>query len=149
MKLTALAVLASVAALSACAAYTSLTSPIAATRFDPAACSERRFDVYFDETQVSPEAREAIEAMERQVHGCRIDKVRIVGFDEAQADPSESMEASEARAEAVAGYLVAHTTWPRSTYELVARGDARAMTDQGQDRPMRRRARVIVSASAP
>lgn len=118
--------------------------------FDPAACVERRFSVYFDEdsVQVTPAAGEAIQAVERSLHGCTIQHVRIAGFDEAGGAEQEAQEISLARAEAVATFLESSTQWPRSIYEVVARGDARSTDEEGA-RPMRRRAWVRVTAAPP
>jgi peptidoglycan-associated lipoprotein len=146
MKRIILAALAA-AALGACASQAKVVE--ARSTFDPAACYERTFNVYFEDTQLTAEAREAIQAIEDAVLGCQIDRVRIVGFDEAGGGEEESVEASQARAEAVARYLENTTVWPRRRFEVVARGDARAVNAEGEDRPMRRRARVTVTASPP
>lgn len=117
--------------------------------FDPAACTERRFAVYFDENAaLTWDAREAIRAVERNLHGCTIQHVRIAGYDEAGGAEDEGQDISLARAEAVAAFLESSTPWPRSVYEVVARGDARA-TDESGNRPMRRRAWVRVTAVPP
>ena len=135
------------AALGACASQGN--EVVARNTFDPSACYERTFNVYFENTELTAEAREAIQAVEEAVLGCQIDKVRIVGHDDAGGGEEESAEASQARAEAVAIYLQNTTIWPRRRYEIVARGDARAVNAEGEDRPMRRRARVTVTASPP
>ncbi len=116
--------------------------------FDPASCYERRFNVYYEETALSNEAREAIEAVGRSLEGCRIERVRVIGFAE-QGEADESMEVSQQRADHVAEYLKQITRWPHGVYEVVARGDARAVDDAGEARPLRRRARVVVTASPP
>lgn len=118
---------------------------------DHAACYAREFNVYFDdsETQLSPEAREAIGAVDHSLAGCRIAHVRIVGLADAPGDPNENMQLSEQRAQTVANYLQNTTHWPHSAYELVARGERNATNDDGIDRPMRRRAHVTVTPAAP
>jgi outer membrane protein OmpA-like peptidoglycan-associated protein len=140
--------LAALALLGACVS-TPAPGPRTNLDFDPAACTERRFSVYFDENaQLTWDAREAIRAVERSLHGCTIQHVRIAGYDEAGGGEEESQEISLARAEAVAAFLESSTQWPRSIYEVVARGDARA-TDESGARFMRRRAWVRVTAVPP
>lgn len=119
--------------------------------FDPAACYERVFSVYFESLQedVSPEAAEAIEAVEHSLQGCTIRQVRIVGLAGAPGDTEENMELSQARAEVVADYLERTTNWPRSRFELIARGEEGATNEEGLPRPMRRRAVVRVQSVAP
>jgi outer membrane protein OmpA-like peptidoglycan-associated protein len=135
--------------LAACATTTPAPTPPNNLAFDPAACTERRFSVYFDDNaQLTFDAREAIRAVERNLHGCTIEHVRIAGYDEAGGGEEESQEISLARAEAVAAFLESSTQWPRSVYEVVARGDARATGEEGA-RPMRRRAWVRVTAVPP
>lgn len=135
-------------ALAACATTPEPTPPNNLA-FDPAACTERRFSVYFDDNaELTFDAREAIRAVERNLNGCTIEHVRIAGYDEAGGAEDEAQEISLARAEAVAAFLESSTSWPRSIYEVVARGDARA-TDESGDRPMRRRAWVRVTAVPP
>lgn len=134
--------------LGACA---STSQQAANPNFDPSACYERVFSVYFESMQqeMSPEAREAVDAVESSLSGCRIEQVRIVGLAGAPGDTEENMELSQQRAEIVADYLRETTDWPRSRFEIIARGEEGATNDEGLQRPMRRRAVVRVRASAP
>lgn len=118
--------------------------------FDPSACYQRAFNLYFEgsETDISPEAREAIAAIERSVRGCRIEGVRIVGQAGPVGSEHDNMDLSARRAEAVEVYLQRATDWPRSAYSLRAVGEAGAVTDEGV-RPLRQRASVIVNAVTP
>lgn len=136
-------------ALSACAS--SQDSAQRDPNFDPAACYQRIFSVYFESMQqeMSQEAAEAVDAVENSLRGCRIDHVRIVGLAGAPGDDEENLELSQQRAEIVADYLEATTDWPRSRFELIARGEEGAINEEGLQRPMRRRAVVRVQASAP
>jgi peptidoglycan-associated lipoprotein len=133
------------AALAACA------SPSEETAFDPAACTERDFNVYFEqfEADLSPEAREAIAAVEHSLQGCRIEHVRIIGLAGPVGTEAANMEISTRRAQVIAAYLERSTQWPRSVFELRAAGEENATTDDGLNRPMRRRGRVTVTAVAP
>jgi outer membrane protein OmpA-like peptidoglycan-associated protein len=139
--------LAAAAALSAC---TSMMHHEPAP-VDVTACNEHAFNVYFDDAQtdLTPEARDAIALQSRMMRGCQIQHVRIVGLADAPGDPNENLAISQQRAETVARFLSHHTSWPQSSFELVARGDANATNDDGQARPMHRRARVVVTAAPP
>lgn len=139
------------AALGACASSQIAEAPPAAPSFDASACYERRFAVYYEQwdSALDVEAQEVIAAMDNSLRGCRIDHVRIVGLAGALGPDDANLALSQQRAETLADYLAAHTSWPRSAYEIVARGEEGATTDDGTPRPMRRRARVTVTASAP
>jgi peptidoglycan-associated lipoprotein len=143
-----------VAAMFACALGACETLPGAsddAAEFDPAACYEREFNVYFDgaDATLSPEARAAISAVGTALRGCRIDRVRIVGMADAALEAEISIEISEARARAIRDYLETEFRWAHDKFELRARGDRGAVTDEGLNRPLRSRARVVATASAP
>jgi outer membrane protein OmpA-like peptidoglycan-associated protein len=148
MRITWKAALIAVSAgiVSACA-----STQDAQRAFDPAACYERDFVVYFEaqETELSQDAREVIDAMGEAVRGCRIDHVRIIGSAEAPGSQETNRQISVRRAEVMADYLAQRVGWPRSRFELLATGEQGAVTDDGLTRPMRRRARIIVLAVAP
>jgi outer membrane protein OmpA-like peptidoglycan-associated protein len=118
---------------------------------NPAACSVRDFNVYFDNgtTEISPAARESIGAVGDALQGCRINHVRIIGSAGAVGGAAASDERSEQRALVLADYLSQRFGWPRSPMELLATGERGAVTDEGLDVPMRRRARITVDAVAP
>ncbi len=132
-------------ALSACATATD-DRP-----FDSASCYEREFNVYFDglSTDVSPEAREVIDAMGNNLRGCYIESVRVVGAADAQASAVTNEAVSERRAVAIADYLARRLGWPRDRMAMAALGERGAVTDEGLAVPMRHRARVTVVARAP
>ena len=119
--------------------------------FNPAACSLRDFNVYFEggATEISPAARESIGAVGDALRGCRINHVRIIGSAGAVGGVAASDERSEQRALVLADYLSQRFGWPRSLMELLATGERGAVTDEGLDVPMRRRARITVDAVAP
>jgi peptidoglycan-associated lipoprotein len=119
--------------------------------FDPASCYEREFNVYFDgaDATLSPEARDAINLVGTALRGCRIEHVRVVGMADAVEEASISDEISQARAVAISDYLQDEFHWREDVFELRARGDRGALTDEGLARPVRARARVVVQAVAP
>lgn len=119
--------------------------------FDPAACYARDFVVYFDDGSIllTNEAREAIGAVGDAIHGCTIGEVRVIGSAEDEGGRVEAQEVSERRAQVLAEYLNEHVGWPRRNFTLLATGERGATTDSGLAVPMRRRARIVVNATAP
>lgn len=119
--------------------------------FDPAACYERNFSIYFegDATDLTPLAREVIDLQSAAVDGCRIDGVRIIGLTDAGGSHESNREISVRRAEVLEDYLAQRSGWPRSRTELLAAGESGAVTPDGLNVPMRNRARIIVNAVAP
>jgi OmpA-OmpF porin, OOP family len=136
------------AALGACE---TLPGQDAADAFDPAACYEREFNVYFDgaDATLSAEAREAIDAVGGALRGCNIQQVRIVGMADAALEAEISEEISVQRARAIRDYMETQFHWAHDKFELRARGDRGAVTDEGLNRPLRSRARVVVNAARP
>jgi outer membrane protein OmpA-like peptidoglycan-associated protein len=134
-------------ALSACATDEAV-SPDAP--FDPASCYARDVDVYFDNQGValSAEARGLIDILAGQLHGCRIDSARIIGFAGVRGPEDVNEVVSAERAREIADYLVSRHRWPRERIVVAATGERGAVTEQGTA-PMRRRGRIIVEASPP
>jgi outer membrane protein OmpA-like peptidoglycan-associated protein len=110
-------------------------------------CGNREFNVYFDEwkAELTQDARDAIATVQRDLQGCAIQHVRIVGLAGARGGEVDNLNVSMARAEAIARTLE-EGGWPADHFELAALGEAGATVD-GVARPMRRRARVIVTAA--
>lgn len=119
--------------------------------FDRANCYERVFNVYFegDTTTLSSEATEAIDLIGNSVRGCRIQGVQVIGQADATEDTSATEEVSVARARAVRDYMEHTFHWSHDAFDLRARGDRGAVTDEGLANPLRSRARVVVRAVAP
>jgi peptidoglycan-associated lipoprotein len=112
-------------------------------------CAATQFNVYFEEwkAELSEDARETIALVQRDLQGCSIERVRIIGLAGARGDADVNLEVSMQRAEAIAAALEAGG-WSKDTFELAALGEAGA-TVEDVSRPMRRRAHVMVDASAP
>lgn len=132
-------------ALGACA------TPTRDGPFDPNACYTREFNVYFEGQTVdlSDSAREVIDTMGSAVRGCYIDSVRVIGSADARGGSVTNDEISERRAQVITDYLSERVGWPRSRTEMLATGERGAVTDEGFNVPMRRRAHIVVVATPP
>jgi len=132
--------------LSACA-----TGPQTSASFGPAACYERSFEIYFErfEDQLNAPAREAIDTVQGQLRGCRIDSVRVLGLAGAAGDTQDNLDLSARRALVIADYMERERGWSRSNFVTLAAGEAGATTPEGLNQPMRRVARISVHASDP
>ncbi len=121
----------------------------ASAQTPPVQCDDKEFSVYFDEWQaeLTQDARDAIAMVQRELQGCAIEHVRIVGLAGARGDETDNLNVSMARAEAIAAALE-QGGWPAERFELVARGEAGA-TVGGVAAPTRRRASISVHAAPP
>lgn len=138
-------------ALAACSTSNGDTAT-AAPAFNPAACTPRDFVIYFEEgaSELTEEARRIIDLQAREIRGCHIDGVRIIGLADQDEGNAESARAlSVRRVEVLMEYLAQRAGWPRSRFELLATGARGAVTPEGLDVPVRNRARIIAAARAP
>jgi outer membrane protein OmpA-like peptidoglycan-associated protein len=152
MYLKSLIGAAALLALGACATLTGGEDGAPAPAFNPAACTEKDFVIYFDEGshELTDEARRLIDLQARDVRGCTIDSVRIIGLSDQEEGNAETARVlSVRRAEVLADYLAVRASWPRSRFELLATGARGATTAEGLDVPVRNRARIIAAARAP
>lgn len=137
------------AALAGCApagAYKTRADLVA----DPAACGERRFEVYFDQDQarLTAPARQAIGLAAAQLQGCRIERVKVLGLADARTGtPAANQTISERRARAVAEAL-AGAGLPAPAFEVEGAGAQGAVVG-GVNDPLRRRTEVLIQAVAP
>jgi outer membrane protein OmpA-like peptidoglycan-associated protein len=141
-----------VLALGACATLTGGEEGAPAPAFNAAACVEKDFVIYFDEnsSDLTEEARRIIDLQARDIRGCTIESVRIIGLsDQEEGNAESSRELSVRRAEVLAEYLATRASWPRSRFELLATGARGATTAEGLDVPVRNRARIIATSRAP
>jgi len=136
----------SVLGLAACA---STSAPEAPAAFDPAACYERSFSIYFQqqEAELNAAAREAISTIQNELRGCQIDGVRVLGLSGAAGTSADNLDLSARRALYIEEFMERDPAW-RDKIETLAAGEAGAVTEEGQT-PMRRVARITVRASAP
>ncbi|MBX9747689.1 MAG: hypothetical protein K2X34_12355, partial [Hyphomonadaceae bacterium] len=67
-----------VLSLAACA---SVGAPETPADFDPTACYERSFSIYFEqqEAELNAAAREAITTVQDELRGCQINSVTVLG----------------------------------------------------------------------
>lgn len=137
-------------ALAACSTPDGADS--SAPAFNPAACAQRDFVIYFEEhrSELTDEAQRVIDLEARAIRGCHIESVRIIGLSDQDEGNAESTRAlSVRRAEVLAEYLAQRVGWPRSRFQLLATGERGAVTSEGLDVPVRNRARIIADARAP
>ena len=137
-------------ALAACATSSGDDTP--APAFNPAACAQRDFVIYFEEhrSELTNDARRIIDLEARAIRGCHIESVRIIGLSDQDEGNAESTRAlSVRRAEVLAEYLARRVSWPRSRFQLLATGERGAVTAEGLDVPVRNRARIIADVRAP
>ncbi len=137
-------------ALAACSTSSGDDTP--APAFNAAACTQRDFVIYFDESasELTEDARRIIDLEARNIRGCHIEEVRIIGLSDQDEGNAESTRAlSVRRAEVLAEYLAQRSGWPRSRFQLLATGERGAVTAEGLDVPVRNRARIIADVRAP
>ena len=114
---------------------------------EPSVCAAKRFDIYFaeDQAQLTDAARTAIGLTARQLQGCEIRTVKVLGLASSTGDAAANQTLSEQRALSVAEALVA-AGWPTPAFELEAAGAQGATTASGVAEPLRRRTEVLVEA---
>lgn len=152
MRFVSLIGAAALLALGACSTLTGGEENAPAPTFNAAACVQKDFVIYFDEGQaeLTEEARRIIDLQARDIRGCTIDSVRIIGLsDQDEGNAESSRQLSVRRAEVLAEYLAVRASWPRSRFELLATGARGAVTSDGLDVPVRNRARIIAASHAP
>ncbi|MBC7770593.1 MAG: OmpA family protein [Phycisphaerales bacterium] len=133
------------AVLGGCAATQQAAAP-----FDPATCYQRDFNIYFAgrSTELTDDAQRVIDGMGEAVRGCYIREVRVIGETDEAGNAVTNDEISERRAQVIAEYLASRVGWPRSRMVVAAAGERGAVTEEGLNVPVRRRARIIVEAQA-
>ena len=115
---------------------------------DPAACTAKRFEVYFDQDQarLTTAAREAISLTATQLQGCNVTRVQVLGLADARSGtPAANQSLSERRARSVAEAL-AGAGLPPPAFE-VAGARAGGGVVNGVNDPLRRRTEVVIEAA--
>lgn len=114
------------------------------------ACSERRFEVYFDNDKatLTPAAVQAIQMTADMMLPCQVTKVQVTGLADARGGvSSQNQSLSEQRANSVAQALTA-AGLPAPVFEVQAAG-AEGATHNGINDPLRRRTEVVIQATIP
>jgi len=111
------------------------------------ACAPARFDVYFRENQadLTSAAAQAIALQAGRLAGCEVRRVRVLGLADATGTPEANLTLSQRRARETAEALAA-AGLPAPVFDVAAAGDAGAVTADGADQPLRRRAEVVIDA---
>lgn len=118
---------------------------------EPASACERSVtSIYFDADShlVTDEGRAVIAQAATEARNCRIGYIEIVGLADAVGAPDANQALSERRAEAVTSALVA-AGLPTGDLRVAAAGQAGSVTPDGEARPLRRRADIIIHQSRP
>ncbi|MBN9320317.1 MAG: hypothetical protein BGN86_02885 [Caulobacterales bacterium 68-7] len=114
----------------------------------PNACQDQTVEIYFesDSSVVTPEAEAVLKGAADMARGCTVDSVRVIGLADAVGAAGANQALSEARARTTTISL-AKVGFTAPKFEVAAAGDAGALTPDGQARPLRRRADVVVELS--
>jgi outer membrane protein OmpA-like peptidoglycan-associated protein len=114
----------------------------------PSPCVDRTVQVYFeaDSADLIPEGRAVLSQAAREARRCLVTAVEVVGLADAAGAPGANLELSKRRALAV-GQALAASRLPAPQIALSAVGQAGAVTSEGDLRPVRRRADVILRLS--
>jgi outer membrane protein OmpA-like peptidoglycan-associated protein len=140
----------SIAAASCAEAPRPAPTPARAALPRPPVCAEFSFPVYFDSNsgQLTAAARSVVEDAADRVRGCAVGRVEVLGLADSVGASSANMSVSRRRAEAVAEAL-ARAGLPRPSFSVGAAGASGALSPDGTPEPLRRRAEVVIRASAP
>jgi peptidoglycan-associated lipoprotein len=109
---------------------------------------DSRFTVYFNEgsNRLTRQANQMITETGKSLKGCAITRARVVGLADATGTPQANMSLSQRRAAAVAEALKRQGV-PAPEFEIDADGEAGALTPDGREDPVRRRAEVYLTVA--
>jgi outer membrane protein OmpA-like peptidoglycan-associated protein len=112
------------------------------------ACEDRTVQVYFetDSAEVTQEGKAVLAQAAAVPRRCQVDRVEVLGLADAAGDPQANLELSKRRAQAVTTAL-AGAGLPAGEFAVAAAGQADAVTDDGANRPVRRRADIVLRLS--
>jgi outer membrane protein OmpA-like peptidoglycan-associated protein len=122
----------------------------AAVEAPPSTCQDVTIPIYFepDVSDLTPEGRRVLAAEAQAAKGCRVERVHVIGLADAVGDPAANLELSKRRAASVADAIL-KAGLPAAEFEVTAAGQAGAVTEGGEMRPVRRRADVTLKLSKP
>jgi len=138
------------ALLAALAACQSAPTGRAAIVKAPQRCIDTTVQIYFDSwsADLNKESRAVIDEAAVQARGCTVEKVEVLGLADAEGSPAPNLELSKKRAAAVTAAL-AKAGLPAAEFRVAAAGQSGAMTADGDEQPMRRRADVVLHLLTP
>jgi outer membrane protein OmpA-like peptidoglycan-associated protein len=115
----------------------------------PSPCENVTVQIYFEpySAEVTDEGRAVISQAATQAKVCKVDRVKVLGLADSAGAPADNMELSKQRVASVTKALVANGL-PAGEFELAAVGQQGAVTQDGEARPLRRRADVTLELSA-
>lgn len=116
----------------------------------PATCADRTIQIYFeaDSAAVTREGSEVIRRAAQEVRHCRVERIDVTGLADAAGAPQANLDLSRRRAQSVAAALIAQRL-PAPEIAVSAIGQEGALTQEGQARPLRRRADITLHLAAP
>jgi outer membrane protein OmpA-like peptidoglycan-associated protein len=107
------------------------------------ACVDTDLTVYFEEgaDQLTAPGQRLVGTTARRLKRCDVLRARVVGLADAPGAPADNLTLSQRRSQRVVEALAA-AGLPAPTFELAAEGEAGALTPDGREAPLRRRAEV-------
>ena len=111
----------------------------------PPRCANTTVTLYFEANadDLSPTAQQVVEATAKQLKGCPVEELRLLGLADPAGAPQANLKLSQRRAEHVlAAFVKAGVPAPK--YSLMAAGANGSVTPTGEVEPVRRRVDVSV-----
>jgi outer membrane protein OmpA-like peptidoglycan-associated protein len=117
-------------------------APLAAS-----ACADFSYPIYFEKgsDQLTAAARAVVDSSVKQVHGCKVTKIEVLGLADADGGKQRNLELSRRRATNVARAL-AGEGMPAPAFDIDAIGELGAKALDGKPEPLRRRTEVVIHA---
>lgn len=111
-------------------------------------CVDTQFTVYFNEgsARLTDPAMQLVRTTAQGLKACRVTGVRVVGLADATGTPEANRTLSQRRAVEVARALQGQGL-PAPVFEIAAAGESGAMTADGREDPVRRRAEVFLTVT--
>ena len=116
----------------------------------PPACEDVTVQIYFeaDSAEVTDEGRAVLSQAASSAKACKVERVKVLGLADAVGAPAANLELSKQRVASVTRTLIA-TGLPAGDFDLAAAGQQGAVTQDGEARPLRRRADVTLEMTTP
>lgn len=116
----------------------------------PAACEDLTVHIYFEpeSAEVTDEGRAVLSQAASSAKACKVERVKVLGLADAVGAPAANLELSKQRVASVTKALIANGL-PAAEFDLAAAGQQGAVTQDGEARPLRRRADVTLELTTP